>query len=133
MWKRYLLSVVLVFVIWSVLDFVIHGVILMKAYEATTSLWRPVAEMHRGLLSLSTLITAAAFVGIYTLLVNPKSVKAGALYGLLIGLFSGVSMALGTYSVMPITVEIAAGWFVGSLIEITLAGLIIGAIIKDNK
>jgi hypothetical protein len=133
MLKKYLLSVALVFVLWSVLDFVIHGVILTQAYQATAALWRPLAEMKLGLLRLVTLIMAAVFVGIYALLVNPKSVKTGAIYGLLMGLLSGVSMGLGSYSFMPITIQIAVVWFLGSMIEITLAGICIGAIIKNNK
>jgi hypothetical protein len=130
MLKKYLLSVILVFVLWSVLDFMIHQVILGSAYQATAQLWRPFAEMKLGLLRLATLILAAVFVGIYALLVNPKSIKTGVFYGLLMGLLSGVSMGLGSYSFMPITIQIAVVWFLGSFIQMTLAGLCIGAIIK---
>jgi len=130
MLKKYLLSVLLVFVLWSVLDFVIHGIILSQAYQATASLWRPMAEMKTGLMYLSSLITAAAFVGVYALLVTDKSIKTGILYGVLMGLFSGVPMALGSYSYMPITGYIAVVWFCGSVILMTLAGLCVGAILK---
>ncbi len=130
MLKKYLLSVVLVFVLWSALDFVIHGMILSQAYQATAQLWRPFAEMKVGLLRLTTLIIAAVFVGIYAMLVNPKSLKTGLFYGLLMGLLSGISMGMGSYCFMPITVQIAVVWFLGSMIEMTLAGLCIGAILK---
>ena len=111
MLKKYLLSVLVVFVLWSALDFVIHGMILSQAYQATASLWRPMAEMKIGLMYLSSLITAAAFVGAYALLVTDKSIKKGILYGVLMGLFSGVPMALGSYSYMPITCYIAWSGF----------------------
>ena len=39
--KRIVLAVVAVFVAWSALDFVIHGLILASSYEATARLWRP--------------------------------------------------------------------------------------------
>jgi len=133
MLKKYLLSVLAVFVLWSVTGFIIHGVILAKAYQATAQLWRPYAEMKLGLTYLSTFIATATFVGIYMLLVSPKSIKNGIFYGLLIGLLSGIRMALGTYSSMPITVTIAAVWFGGTVIEMALAGLCIGAIFKSNK
>ncbi|MCX5635465.1 MAG: hypothetical protein NTW55_06495 [Planctomycetota bacterium] len=130
MLKKYLLSVVLVFVLWSALDFVIHSVILGSEYQANASLWRPMAEMKMGLIYLSTFITVVGFTGIYALLVNPKSIKNGALYGLLFGLISGTGMSLGSYSVMPITVQMAVVWFFGAVIEMTVAGLCIGAILK---
>ena len=132
MLKKYLLSVLVVFVLWSALDYVIHGVILTQAYQATAALWRPTAEMKLGLIYLSTFITAVAFTGIYALLVNPKSIKNGALYGLLIGLISGAGMSLGSYSVMPITVQMAVVWFLGVVFEMTVAGLCIGAILKKS-
>ncbi len=130
MLKKYLLSVLAVFVLWSVLDFVLHGVILMQAYQATAQLWRPMEEMKTALMYLSSLLTAAAFVGAYAILVTDKSVKTGTLYGILMGLFSGIPMALGSYSYMPITAYIAVVWFCGSVILMTLAGLCIGAILK---
>ena len=132
MLKKYLLSVLVVFVLWSALDFVIHSVILAQAYQATAALWRPTAEMKLGLIYLSTFITVVAFTGIYALLVNPKSIKNGALYGLLLGLISGAGMSLGSYSVMPITVQMAVVWFLGAVIEMTVAGLCIGAILKKS-
>ena len=130
MLKKYLLSVVLVFVLWSVLEFVIHGIILSQAYQASASLWRPMAELKVGLMHLSSFIAVAAFVGVYALLVTDKSIKTGILYGVLMGLFSGVPMALGSYSYMPITGYIAVVWFFGSVILMTLAGLCVGMILK---
>jgi hypothetical protein len=132
MLKRYLLSVVIVFILWSVLDFVLHGVILSQAYQATAQLWRSMEEMKTGLMYLSSLLTAAAFVGAYALLAADKSVKTGTLYGIMMGLFSGIPMALGSYSYMPITCYIALVWFCGSVILMTLAGLCIGAIFKKQ-
>ena len=43
--KRTLLAVLAVFVMWSVLDFVIHGLILGSIYMATPHLWRPMHEV----------------------------------------------------------------------------------------
>ena len=50
MTKRILLGALAVFVGWSVLDFVMHGLILTDAYAATAHLWRPMDEMKMGLL-----------------------------------------------------------------------------------
>ena len=131
MLKRTLLAVVAVFVAWSVLDFVIHGIFLKSAYEATVQLWRPMAEMKMGLLRVVTLIAAISFVLIYAWLITKKSVTRGLQYGLLYGLGAGVSMGYGSYAVMPITYHIALVWFLGELAECALAGLLVGAIIKE--
>ena len=130
--KRYLLAVLAVFVAWSVLDFVIHGLILTSTYAATAQFWRPMAEMKMGLMKAVTIVAAACFTGIYAGLIRPKSTSVGMKFGLLFGLGSGFSMGFGTYSVMPLPVYLAAVWFVGTLLEGIVAGLIVSAIVKGE-
>ena len=129
--KKTILSILAVFFAWSVMDFVIHGVILKASYEATAHLWRPMAEMKMGLMHVVVFIAASVFVLIYAWLIGGKSLARGLKYGLLYGLAAGVSMGYGSYSYMPITYHIALVWFLGSLVEMTVAGLIVGAIIKE--
>ena len=57
--KRIVFAVITVFVAWQILDLVIHGLLLMKTYEATASLWRPMTEMKFGLMRLVGLVAAA--------------------------------------------------------------------------
>ena len=49
---------------------------------------------------------------------------------LVIGLASGISMGFGSYCVMPIPLSLALIWFIGTWIESTVAGAIVGAIVK---
>jgi hypothetical protein len=130
--KRIILAVLAVFVCWELLDFVIHGLILAPAYAATPQLWRPMAEMKMGLMYFTVLITAAAFVFIYARFVTDKGIKTAALYGLIFGIGSGISMGYGTYSVMPIPYAMAFVWFVGAVIEFTIGGLVAGLIVKKQ-
>ena len=130
--KRVVLAVIAVFVAWSVLDFFIHGLILQSAYEATASLWRPMGEMEMGLMYVVGAVGAAAFVGLYTAVVKPKSMAAGLKYGLLFGIATGFPMGFGTYCVMPIPVYMAFVWFVGSLVETVVGGAIVGAVVKSS-
>jgi len=65
--KKRILAILAVFVTWSVLDYIIHGLILAPSYAATAHLWRPMEEMKQGLMHITTLITAVTFVSIYSL------------------------------------------------------------------
>jgi hypothetical protein len=129
--KKTVLSVIAVFVAWTVLDFVIHGVILKSAYEATAILWRPMNEMKMNVMHMAVLIAAFSFAWIYVRMISSKSVVTGLRYGLWWGLGAGVSMGYGTYSVMPIPYLMALTWFLGSLMEGAVAGLIVGGIVKE--
>ncbi len=131
--KKSVIAIIAVFVLWSILDFVIHGVLLSKAYKATADLWRPMAEMKMGLMRIVVLISAIAFVLIYVLFINEKNMKTALKYGILFGIAAGISMGYGTYSVMPIPYKMAFIWFWGTLIEATLGGLVIGLIICEKS
>jgi hypothetical protein len=130
--KRVILAVVAVFLAWSVMDFVIHGVILASSYAATPSLWRPMNEMKTSVLYISVLIAALSFVLVYSLFFARRGISTGLQYGLLFGLGVGVSMGYGSYSVMPIPYHMALTWFLGSLVEAAVGGVILGAIIREK-
>ena len=129
--KKTLLAVIAVFIAWSVLDFVIHGVILKSAYEATASLWRPMNEMKMNVMHIAVLIASFTFVWIYARYISNKSIPTGIKYGLWWGLGAGVSMGYGTYAVIPIPYLMALVWCLGSLAEAATAGLIVGGIVKE--
>ena len=133
MLRRPTLAVVAVFLTWSILDFVTHGVLLDPIYQATANLWRPMEEMKMALMYAVGFVTAACFVAVYALLVTRKSVAAGLKLGALIGLAAGLSMGYGSYSYMPIPLSLALGWFVGILVNYVLAGALVGAIVKSGE
>ena len=131
--KRTILAIIAVFVVWAVMDFVIHGLILRSSYAATALLWRPMSEMKTSLMYLSVFVAALTFVLIYSLFFSCKGISIGLKYGLLFGLSAGVPMGYGSYSVMPIPFHMALTWCFGSVIEAMVGGLIIGSILQEQK
>ena len=131
MMKKVMLAAVAVFVAWVAMDFVIHVLILGKAYAATAHLWRPEGEMKMGVMWVTIFITAFCFVYIYAQFVAEKSMKIAMQYALLFGVAVAVGFAYGTYSVMPIPYSMALIWFLGSVTEAAVGGAIVGLIIKE--
>ena len=130
MFKRTVLAIVAVFIAWSTLDFVIHGLLLEATYKATASLWRPMAEMNTPLMYLVTLLFTSCFVAIYGLLVSNKSPMSGIKFGALFGLAFGISMGFGSYCYLAIPATLAWSWFFGGLVEGVAAGAIVGSILR---
>ena len=130
--KRTLLAIVAVFIAWSVLDIVIHGIFLQSTYEATASLWRPMDDMNMPLMYLVTLAYTACFVAIDALMICGKSFTTGIKYGDLFGLAAGISMGFGSYSYMPIPLALAWSWFFGILVEAIVADALVGIILKPE-
>ena len=129
--KKTILSIFAVFIAWSVMDYVIHGVILRSSYAATASLWRPMGEMKTSLMYFSVMIASITFVLIYSLLISRKGISTGLKYGALFGLSAGVPMGYGSYSVMPIPYHMAFTWCFGSVVEAMVGGLILGWILRE--
>ena len=129
--KRTIWAVVAVFIAWSILDFILHGLLLRSSYEATANLWRPMDQMNMPLMYFVTLVFSTCFVLIYGLFVGQKSLAMGIRFGALFGLATGISMGFGSYSYMPIPLMLAWSWLFGSWIEAIIAGAIVGAIMKS--
>lgn len=130
--KKLLLSILAVFVAWQILDYLIHGVILMDAYESTKELWRPMEEMSMPLMMLVSILVAAAFCYIYYAFISNKSLNTALKFSLVFGLAMGISFGYGSYTVMPIPYSMAFVWFLGTVVEAVVAGLIVGMIIKPE-
>lgn len=131
MFKKVLLAAVAVFILWSVLDFVIHGLILGATYASTAQMWRPQGEMKTWLLYLVTFVAALAFAAIYGWLVTPKNTGTALRYGLIYGLGAGISMGYGSYAFMPIPYLMALVWFLGTVLEYTAGALLAATIIRE--
>lgn len=131
MGKRTILAVVAVFLAWSLLDVVIHQLILMGEYGATANLWRPPDEIMIGLIHLVTLISAGVFVSIYKLLICRKELGRAVQYGLLFGVAIGIGMGYGSFAVMPFTHTIALVWFLGTVAQGGVGGALMGLIVKE--
>ena len=130
MTKRLLLAGVSILLAWSQVDLLLHRLFLAPIYEASPSLWRPFGNMNVTLIYVVIFALIAVFVGTYRLLVRPKSLAAGLLFGAFIGLALGTSAGFGTYIHMPIPLALAWGWFLGGWFKGLVAGAILGALIK---
>lgn len=129
--KRALIAVVVIFIAFVAMDFVLHGVILERYYAQSSELWRPQDQMIGWLLWVAVLVGAAAFVYVYDRFFAVKGMKTAVVYGLVFGIGSGIGMGYGSYAVMPIPYAIALGWFLGTVVEALVAGVLLGTIVKE--
>ena len=130
--KRPLLAGLAILIAWMLLDVLLHRLFLAPLSDARRELWRPFDQMTVTLIYAASLVLIGVFVGIYTLLVRPKSLGTGLALGAFVGLTLGVSVGLGTFIHMPIPPAVAWGWFVGGWLKGLVAGAIVGAVIVES-
>lgn len=130
--KKWVITSLVVFVASWIMDFIIHMVILQGAYEATSHIWRPEAEMTSMMwwMWLSGLIWCFLFVYIFAKGYEGRGIMEGVRFGLIIGLFFMLTMSLGNYVTLPIPFSLALYWFIFGLIEITIMGVITSLLYK---
>jgi hypothetical protein len=131
MMNRSAIAGVTILLAWMLIDALTHRLVLTPYYEASPALWRPLDQMNSALISAITLLLVGVFVGIYQVLVRPKSLGAGLMLGTLLGLALGISSGFGTFIHMPIPLPLAWGWFTAGSLKGFVAGGLLGTIIRN--
>lgn len=110
-------------------EFLWHGMLMKGMYMEVASLWR--AEPIFPLLVLGQVVIAFAFTGLYVSKIGVNSPAIGAGYGIMIGILCAGGDII-RFSVQPITTKILWMWIAGGIIELAIAGAIVGAIYKPR-
>jgi len=76
--KRLLFAGLAILIAWMVVDVLLHRLFLAPLYDASRELWRPFDQMNVTLIYVVTVVLISVCVGIYRLLVRPKSVGDAA-------------------------------------------------------
>jgi hypothetical protein len=125
------LTVLAVFVLWSVLDVILHVAILGPVYQASSELWRAPEAMKPLYIHAAVLLSAFVFTTIYTGFFSDKRPGNGLSYGFLWGAANGVAKGFFTYATTPVSFDLAVIWILGAIVEAALAGLLLGYVIKE--
>jgi hypothetical protein len=113
-------------------DLLMHRLLLAPIYATSADLWRPFDQMNIALIYAVTFMLIGVSVGVYRLLVRPKSLGAGLALGAFIGLALGISSGFGTFIHMPIPLPLAWAWFLVGWLKGIVAGGIVGAMVVDT-
>lgn len=130
--NRYIIASLAVFVAAAVLDFVINGVILRDAYQATKSVWRPDMTSKVWIFFLIDLIVAFPFTYIYVRGYEGKGIMEGVRFGAIIGVLMSIPMAYGMYAMLPVPYSLALQWFIYGLIETIVLGVVAAAVYRPK-
>ncbi len=125
--KRFFIAWLVVFVVWMMGDFVVHGLLLSADYAKLPNLFRPEAESQQYLpwMLIAHVIMAGAFVWIYARGAEAKPwLSQGVRFGLATALLTAVPTYMIYYVVQPMPVALV----VKQIIFATVLLLILGAV-----
>lgn len=126
--KKFLISWVVIFVVWMGGSFVVHGLLLADGYAALADLFRPEedAAKYAHFMLLAHVIMAGAFVWIYQRGAEDKPwIAQGARFGIAVACLG----AIPTYMIYYVVQPMPANMVVQQAVYETVVLLILGAIV----
>ncbi|RPI00777.1 MAG: hypothetical protein EHM64_16675, partial [Ignavibacteriae bacterium] len=100
--KKLLIGFVVTFVLLEMMDIIVHGFLLMNAYQATASLWRPDMMQKMWIMHIVKLVVSFMVTFIFSKGYEGKGTMEGVRYGFYMGVLLSIGMAYGTYAMIAI-------------------------------
>lgn len=126
--KQFLIAWAVVFVLWMVGSFVVHGIVLNAEYAQLPNLFRTEEETqaYSHFMLLGHLIMAGAFVWIYRRGREAKPpVAQGLRFGIAIALLGPIPAYMIYYVVQPMPASLVIGQIIGDTILILILGVVV--------
>lgn len=134
--KKYIISWVVLFVVWMAGSFLIHGLWLGPTYEAMTSVYRPMAEQEQlfPFMLLAHVMLAGGFVWIYRRgRENKPWLAQGLRFGLVIALFAAIPTYLIYYSVQSMASSLVVKQIVGDTALLLILGALVAFLYRSES
>jgi hypothetical protein len=134
--KKFLVSWVIVFIVWMVGSFLLHGMLLGDTYATMTNMMRPDAEqeamMHYML--LAHILMAGGFVWIYQRGVEDKPwFQQGLRFGIAVAILAPVPTYMIYYTVQQTPGDLAIKQIIGDSIVVIIVALVAAFLNREAK
>ena len=130
-WTKFFIAFSAAFIFIFFFGFVWHGILMKSAYMEIASHYRAHDDMQWGPLLLGHATMAFFLTWVYASFAGAGGAGTGLRLGIIIA-FMFIGLHLIRFAVEPLTTKILLLGGVGDLIEIGLAGAIVGAIYKPR-
>ena len=131
-WTKFFIAFIAAWVWIFVFGWVYHGMLMQNTYAAMHGMMRDHADVQFPVIILGQIVMAFFFTLIFVRgSGSGGGIGGGFRCGLLLGLFL-CGLDIIDYAVEPLTTTVLLAWCIGGIIELTIAGIIVGALYKPN-
>jgi hypothetical protein len=134
--KKFIISTLILFVVWMVGGIVVHGVLLGADYASLTNLYRAEADQQKyfPFMLIAHLIVAGAFVWIYTRGMEAKPwLNQGLRFGFVVALLTIVPTYMIYYAVQPLPGMMVLKQIIFDGIWTLLLGAVVAFLYRDQQ
>jgi len=129
-WPKLFITFVVIYIVGGILNYLIHGVLLMSTYEALAQLWRPDMDRLMWLQFVTPLFTCFFFVYIFARGYEGRGIMEGVRFGLIIWAFMSIPFAYGQYMAYPLPYGLIWDWLIADLVTFLVFGILAAVIYK---
>lgn len=129
--RRLILAALAVFVTFSALDLLIHGVILAGDYAAIGNVWRADMNEVMWMMYVASLVFSFVFAWLFARGYSASGLREGLLFGLVMGIGMNIMATLGSYTMYPLPGILCFKWFVFGMVEYCVAGIVVSLVYRD--
>jgi len=133
--RKFIIAWIVVFVVWMLGDFLVHGVLLHGDYAQLPGLYRTEhdAQAYFPFMLLAHLIMAGAFVWVFARGIEAKPwVAQGVRFGIAVALLAVVPVYLIYYAVQPLPGTLVVKQMVFAGILTVVLGLVVAWLYRDR-
>jgi len=133
--KKFIIAWIVLFVVWLMGSFLIHGVLLRADYMQLTGLFRTDDDQQNffPLMLLAHVILSGAFVWIYSRGAEAKPWRAqGVRFGVAVALLTSVPNYLIYYVVQPMPVGVVTKQIIFECVLMVILGMIVAWLYRDR-
>ena len=128
--KRFIIGGFVIFIIFQILDFLIHNILLMPLYASMSNIWRPDMMSKMWIMYISSFIFSFIMMYLFIKGYEARGLMEGIRFGLIIGFMTNGTGAFYQYAVYPITFNLALQWFIFGVLECAIVGAAAALIYK---
>jgi len=130
--KRFFIAFIVVFIFLEATNYFINNIILSSTYQQYSSLFRPMEDMMGKfwIIYVTDFIWSFFFVFFFIKGYENKGVGEGIRFGIYVGIFFGFVISYQNYVIYPIEYSLVFKWFVYTLIQCFILGIVASLIYK---
>lgn len=135
--RKFVLTFIVVYVLFEVTNFLIHGVLLAPMYlsEGVKDIFRSQTAMEgkMWIIWVTDLVWVFFFVFFFAKGYENKGILEGVRFGFYMGLFHSLIYAYQNYALFPLPYSLVFQWFVLGMIQALMLGIIASLLYKSRQ
>lgn len=128
--KRFIFGGIAIFIIFQILDFLVHNILLMPLYASMANIWRPDMMSKMWIMYAGSFVFSFLMMFVFIKGYEARGIMEGVRFGIIIGLMTNGIGAFYQYSVYPLPFSLIIQWFIYGLAEFIVAGIAAALIYK---